>query len=194
MLVLHPWFHRKLSWCDTVSLSVGRAYETYLQDQNPHALFSEWSIWKRCWGSVRGKRDIKVGRPGREWEWLRTAEDMVFVLVWRSELLLMEKLLKVSLEKLYFGGRGELSQLLWTLLRGSTTCYFPLEMTDWFKNCYNLMQSLLMTTTVGLTAGTHWRNWNMALLTLQVCVLKWAGMQWIQIPSWMSLLRAVTGK
>jgi hypothetical protein len=29
---------------------------------------------------------------------------------------------------------------------------------------------------------------------LQVCVLKWAEMQWIQIPSWMSLLRAVTGK
>jgi hypothetical protein len=57
---------------------VERAYETYLQDQNPHALFSEWSIWKRCWGSVRGKRDTKVGRPGREWERLRTAEDMVY--------------------------------------------------------------------------------------------------------------------
>ncbi len=70
----------------------------------------------------------------------------------------MEKLLKVSLEKLYFGGRGELSQLLWTLLRGSTTCYFPFEMTHWLKNCHNLMQSLLMTTTVGLTTGTHWRN------------------------------------
>jgi hypothetical protein len=31
-------------------------------------------------------------------------------------------------------------------------------MTHWLKNCHNLMQSLLMTTTVGLTTGTHWRN------------------------------------